>query len=147
MWAVVHQCMQMNQVRLKSAQPAVKFLNVILEFALYVWTLASFETQMNIHVRLGIGSSSHQEKVRRPSFTANCTPALETPARLRMLYVKKFALGAKNTCIDVGFMSRTITLHDQTTIPLVKGRGNQPSGINLRESIFRNQSSRINQGG
>jgi hypothetical protein len=52
---------QMDQIWLESSQSAPEFLNLILEFAFYVRSFATFKTQVNVHVRLGIGSRSHTE--------------------------------------------------------------------------------------
>ena len=51
----------MDQVWLKSSQPAVEFLDLILEFAFYVRSFATLETQVNVHVRLGMGVGPRTE--------------------------------------------------------------------------------------
>jgi hypothetical protein len=51
----------MDQIWLKSSQSAAEFLDMILEFAFYVRSFATLKTQVNVHVRLGIGSKSHTE--------------------------------------------------------------------------------------
>ncbi|HVG90917.1 MAG TPA: hypothetical protein VNB54_05450 [Alphaproteobacteria bacterium] len=77
-------CIQLHQFSFKDLQPALKFLDLVLEFALDIGRFARLVADVNIHVCLG-WEKIPLRKVRRPSFFADSTPANMTPTKFRML--------------------------------------------------------------